>query len=274
LGETRDCRSRTTIAHGGGLPGFGSTMMWLPEHGVGVYAMANVTYAGASQAGRAMLDELSATGALLPRELPPARPLVEARETVAGLLNAWDDEALTRVAADNLFLDRPLDERRAEARKLHDALGACRPEGNIRPENWLRGEFRLGCERGWVNVALTLAPTTPPTIQDLELEEGHELGPALRTAIESTLASTSDAKAASAVALSVDRDMLARQLAALTGSYGKCAVGKTLNGDGKTEARVALRCDRGPVDLIVHADAEGRLDSARFVQPRGTACVP
>ena len=274
LSEARDCRSRTTISHGGGLPGFGSTMMWLPEHGVGVYALANVTYAGASAAGRALIEQLSATGGLLPRELAPSRALVEARQAVTTLVNDSDDAALSKIAADNLFLDRSLDDRRSETRTLHETLGACRPDGDIRTENWLRGRFRLACQRGWLDVTLTLAPTAPPTIQYLELEEGRPLAPALRTAIESTLHSASGAEASSALASFGERQAVASQLTALTASYGQCAIRDVLSGDGQTDARVSLQCDRGAIDLVVHADAEGRLDRARFIQPRDTPCVP
>jgi CubicO group peptidase (beta-lactamase class C family) len=274
LTESRDCRSRVTVAHGGGLPGFGSVMMWLPEHGMGVYAMANVTYAGARSAGRAVLDELSATGGLTAREVPASRPLVDARETVTALVNKWHDETLTKVAADNLLLDRSLDDRRAEVQRLHDAVGACRPDGNIRPENWLRGTFRLACERGWVDVTVTLAPTGPPAIQYLAFDEGRAMEPSLRKAIESTIGPAADTTVATVLAPSVDRDALSQQLAALRSSYGSCTLGDTLGGDGRTEARVSLECERGPIDLIVHADADGRLDRVRFVQPRDTPCVP
>jgi len=274
LSEARDCRSRTTISHGGGLPGFGSTMMWLPEHGVGVYAMANVTYAGAGAAGRAIIEQLSATGGLRPRELAPSRALVETREAVTTLVNDWDDAALSKIAADNLFLDQSLEDRRSETRTLHEKLGACRPDGDIRTENWLRGRFRLACERGWLDVTLTLAPTAPPTIQHLDLEEGRPLTPALRTAIESTLRAASGGEASSALASFGDRQALARQLTALTASYGQCAIRDVLSGDGQTDARVSLQCDRGGIDLAVHADADGRLDRARFIQPRDTPCVP
>jgi CubicO group peptidase (beta-lactamase class C family) len=271
LAESHDCRSRVTVAHGGGLPGFGSVMMWLPEHGVGVYAMANVTYAGAGLVGRAMLDELSATGGLIAREVPASRPLIDVRDTAIALVNAWHDETLTKVAADNLLLDRSLDDRRTEVQKLHDAVGACRTDGDIRPENWLRGTFHLACERGWTDVTVTLAPTNPPTIQYLAFDEGRPLEPSLRTAIESTVGPAADT---TALAPSVDRNALSRQLAALRSSYGTCTLGDTLGGDGHTEARVSLKCEHGPIDLIVHADADGRLDRAQFVQPRDTPCVP
>ena len=38
-------------------------MLWLPEYGVGVIVLANVTYAGAGTVARGMLEKLAATGA-------------------------------------------------------------------------------------------------------------------------------------------------------------------------------------------------------------------
>ena len=48
LRVTSDCRFEHIVAHGGGLPGFGSYMAWLPDYGVGMFAMATLTYSGPS----------------------------------------------------------------------------------------------------------------------------------------------------------------------------------------------------------------------------------
>jgi CubicO group peptidase (beta-lactamase class C family) len=274
LGATQDCRTRFTVAHSGGLPGFGSIMLWLPEHGVGVYAMANVTYAGAGRAARAMIEELTATGGLLPRQVPASRALVDVRAAIASLVNDWRDETLTKVAADNLLLDKTLADRRSEVKALRARVGVCRPDGDIRSENWLRGEFRLGCDHGFVTVTVTLAPTNPPTVQYLDFEEGHPLEPSLRTTVERLSKPTAAVGAAEWIAPSVERGALTHQLDALGSSYGTCTIGDPLGGNGRTEARVPLRCERGTIDLLVHTDADGRLNSARFVQPRDTPCVP
>ena len=91
LGSTQDCRFRMTVAHGGGLPGFGSTMQWLPDYGVGVIVLANVTYAGAGGIGRDILEKLAATGALQPRTLPASAPLLATRAAITALVNQWSD---------------------------------------------------------------------------------------------------------------------------------------------------------------------------------------
>ena len=173
LVSVSDCSYRFLVSHGGGLPGFGSNMTWLPEYGVGVYVMANVTYAGPGAAARAVLDRLNATGALQPRMLHASPALLGVRERAVSLVNGWKDETLTEVAADNLLLDKSLATRRDELTALHERLGACRISGDIDAENWLRGRFRLACERGALDATVTLAPTNPPRVQYLMLKEGE-----------------------------------------------------------------------------------------------------
>ncbi len=169
LSASQDCQFRHIVAHGGGLPGFGSYELWLPGYGVGVFAFANVTYAPASRVVRAIVDQLAETGALQPRVVPASAPLLEARERVTALVNKWSDAEANALAADNLFLDRSLDARRDEVVALSKQLGACRPEGDFEAENWLRGSFALKCDRGMLDVSLTLAPTHPPKVQYLTL---------------------------------------------------------------------------------------------------------
>ena len=48
--------------------------------------------------------------------------------------------------------------------------------GDIDAENWLRGRFRLACERGALDATVTLAPTNPPRVQYLMFKEGEGTG--------------------------------------------------------------------------------------------------
>ena len=78
----------------------------------------------------------------------------------------WDDAVAHRIAAQNLFLDQSLDRRRAAIDALHAQVGACTAgSGFDRVENALRGDWVMRCERGALRVAITLAPTNPPTVQ-------------------------------------------------------------------------------------------------------------
>ncbi len=167
LRVTSDCRFEHIVAHGGGLPGFGSYMAWLPDYGVGMFAMATLTYSGPSEPISRAWDAMLATGGLRKRELPPTTRQTEMRDRIFNLWKRWDDAEAKRIAAVNFFLDKPSAERQAEIRTLKTEVGECAAAGPVRPENWMRGQFNMTCEKGTVGVFFTLAPTTPPAMQHL-----------------------------------------------------------------------------------------------------------
>ena len=165
---SQTCAFRLVVAHSGGLPGFGSHMRWLPEHGVGIIAFGNLTYTGWGRPIDAALDALARTGGLQPRVVQPSPALVAARDAVARLVVRWEDAAADSIAAGNLFLDRSKERRRAELDDLHAKVGACSTgTGFDYVENALRGDWTMSCERGKLQVAITLAPTMPPKVQFL-----------------------------------------------------------------------------------------------------------
>jgi CubicO group peptidase (beta-lactamase class C family) len=168
LSVTQTCQYRAMVAHGGGLPGYGSTMRWLPDYGVGIIAFGNLTYTGWNRVVGEAIDRLARTGALLPREIQPSRALVEARDAVSSLIVRWDDTVAEKIAAENLFLDRSKDRRRQEIADLVAKVGGCTlPKEFDLVENALRGQWSMRCERGTLQVSITLAPTMPPTVQYL-----------------------------------------------------------------------------------------------------------
>ncbi len=162
-----DCRFEQIVGHGGGLPGFGSYMAWLPDYGVGMFAMANLTYVGPSEPINQAWDALRKTGGLQKRELPASPVLTAMRGHIVNLWKSWDDAEAKQIAAMNLFLDAPISQRRAEMQKLKDEVGECTEAGPVVAENWLRGQFNLSCSHGAVGVFFTLAPTQPPRLQHL-----------------------------------------------------------------------------------------------------------
>ena len=56
---------------------------------------------------------------------------------------------------------------RMDVEAVKREVGACRSVGPVVPENWMRGQFNLTCERGTVGAFFTLAPTEPPMLQHL-----------------------------------------------------------------------------------------------------------
>jgi CubicO group peptidase (beta-lactamase class C family) len=168
LRVTQSCAFRHVVAHAGGLPGYGSLMLWLPEYGVGLVAMGNLTYTSWGPRFDAALEALRRTGGLVPRAPEPSPELTAASRAVASLVARWDDGLVRSLAADNLLLDEPLDRRRAAFEAVRARHGVCRAEkGTFEVENALRGTWTMPCERGAVRVALTLSPTVPPRVQHL-----------------------------------------------------------------------------------------------------------
>ena len=166
----QNCQFPTLVAHGGGLPGFGTYERWLPEYGVGLIAFGNRTYTGWGGTFDQAFDLLTKTGGLQPRTIEPSPALTSARDAVANLVVKWDDAAADRIAAVNLFLDQSKDRRKAAIDALHAQVGACTAgSGFDRVENALRGDWTMTCERGTLKVAITLAPTSPPKVQFLSV---------------------------------------------------------------------------------------------------------
>jgi CubicO group peptidase (beta-lactamase class C family) len=186
LGVRQTCLFSTVVSHSGGLPGFGSLMRWLPEYGVGIVALGNLTYTGWGGVTEQALGLLSRTGGLAPRVPQPAPVLLERQAQVLRLVMRWDDALTDSLAAMNLYLDESKDRRRAAIERLvGEAGGDCRGEGTLRAENALRGRWRMRCKTGDLRVSITLAPTEPAKVQFLEVtplgrEESLEPPPVCR----------------------------------------------------------------------------------------------
>ena len=169
LGVRQTCEFGQVVSHTGDLPGYGSVMTWLPEYGLGVIGMVNLTYTSARAAANEAVLRLVKTAGLEPRQPTPSPALLEARDSVNRLLVNWDDELAESIAADNLFLDQSMDRRRDTIEALGQEHGACRPDEEFDVENALRGQWTMNCDRGAMLVAITLAPTMPPKVQHLSV---------------------------------------------------------------------------------------------------------
>lgn len=162
-------RDGRVVCHSGGLPGFGSHVQWLPDHGLGVFAFANLTYSPMRVVVGEAIDALVATGALTPRPVPPSAALTTAWQAVRRLYDQWDDEEASELAADNLFMDVSADQRRQEFQRLREEHGVCLDAQQPSASGAMRGTWRLTCERGAIDVTIWLAPTVPPAVQMLRL---------------------------------------------------------------------------------------------------------
>ncbi len=119
LGVRVDERLGVVVGHSGGLPGYGSHMRWIPDRGVGVVALSNVTYGDMHGACVEALDVLADLDALPPsRALAAAPALAQAATRAVELVNDWQQEIAGALFADNIDPDEALDRREAEARAV------------------------------------------------------------------------------------------------------------------------------------------------------------
>ena len=273
LASAQTCRFAHSVSHGGGLPGYGSQMRWLPEYGVGIVALANGTYAGPGRAVNESLEALARTGALNPRVPQPGAELLKAKAAVDGLIGEWSDAGLQKVAAMNLLLDRSLDRRRKEFETLREKHGACRAVSPIEAENALRGKWSLSCERGQIRVNITLAPTLPPAIQLLEASSVLPPGPGFTRVADSILRSMNQGErlSESLVSLSAPPDVAGQVEASR--AYGTCAQGELVSGGGES-GTLRLECERGNLEVRLTVDAAGLLTGLRISPASGEICVP
>lgn len=135
----------------------------------------------------------------------------------------------------------------------------------------------MPCERGWLDVAITLAPTMPPQVQFMRVESVLPPGEEMTKTVETTLRLMNewDAKqAASLVAPGLEVERMRSQLASAS-QWGMCKTPEAVAGDGTRDSVVKLSCERGT--LLVRLSLEPttrRLTSFNLVPSRDQRCVP
>jgi CubicO group peptidase (beta-lactamase class C family) len=165
-----DCVLGMHFTHSGGLPGYGSNVLMLPERGVGVFAFSNLTYGPVSMTVRDAAVELVKSGAFPVRTAPPnvRYQLEVAASNVLAIYTAGDVLAVRGALAMNVLLDRDAARRNAELKTLRAKLGACRDVEPISSDTAMSAMLSFPCERGTLRVRVILAPATPPAFQTLE----------------------------------------------------------------------------------------------------------
>jgi len=165
-----DCVLGPHFTHSGGLPGYGSNVLMLPERGVGVFAFSNLTYAPVSGVVRDGAIALVKSGAFPVRQAPPSAGLQAMAAAVQRIYAAGDVLAVREALAMNVLLDRDAPRRNAELRALKAKLGACRAAEPITADNAMSGMLSFPCDRGTLRVRVILAPTTPASLQTVEFQ--------------------------------------------------------------------------------------------------------
>lgn len=165
LSTTADPVLGRLLHHAGGLPGYGSHVLMLPDRGWGVFAFANRTYAPMSKLTPRLATILH-DAAPKPAPAPPSPALKRAAEAVVRAYASGRIEDAADCCAVNLLLDTPPSLRNAELAALKERLGEGRLEA-VEPDHALAGRFVLACARGRLEGHVILSPEAEPGIQKL-----------------------------------------------------------------------------------------------------------
>lgn len=162
---TRDANQVTTVGHTGGLPGFGSNWMILPDYGFGLVCFSNVTYAPAAEVNTQVATEIIRRMGLKPRPLPVSAILKKRQQELIGFLSGWEDAENSDMFSGNFFQDYYVAMLREECMAIFEKAGKVIAVLGVVPENDLRGTFRIACEREDIEVFFSLTPEPTPRVQ-------------------------------------------------------------------------------------------------------------
>lgn len=162
-----DCELGLTMSHGGGYPGYGSHVLLLPDFGVGIFALANRTYAGPRppvwDAAVAMLR----AGDLVARPQPVSSALASGYAAAGKIFQSGAITGAGDVLAVNVLMDHDAAHWASEIAAVKTQVGACDTSAPIVPTGLLSGDFTWTCATGRVRGSLLLAPTMSPKVQAL-----------------------------------------------------------------------------------------------------------
>jgi CubicO group peptidase (beta-lactamase class C family) len=167
LMNSLDPKLGRVLHHSGGLPGYGSHVLMMPERGWGVFAFGNKTYAPMSRMTwrvAEMLMERAPSRAVA----APSAALSRAVDAVLAAYAAGRIEVAAPVFAVNFLLDMPARLRDAELAALKAKLGEGRLD-RIEPAHALAARFTVACEKGLLKATIILSPDAEPGIQKLTL---------------------------------------------------------------------------------------------------------
>ncbi len=167
---TRDAHQVTTVGHTGGLPGFGSNWLVLPDYGLGLVCFSNVTYAPAANVNTYVATEVIKRTGLTPRPVSVSPILKKRQEELMTFLPHWEGAASNEVFSGNFFLDNDITLLRERCQAIFAEAGKVIEVGNVTPQNNLRGTFTIECENHDISVFFSLNPEQTPRIQELSIQ--------------------------------------------------------------------------------------------------------
>jgi D-alanyl-D-alanine-carboxypeptidase/D-alanyl-D-alanine-endopeptidase len=157
------------LNHGGGYPGYGSHMMLMTDHGIGIFVFSNRTYNGGAGPAWDAAMVLHRAGLLRGRDLAVSPALAAAYRAAGNIYRAGSVQGARDQLAMNFLMDRSAEAWAADLAGLRGQLGTCDTAAPVTATGALAGSFVWTCQRGRLHGQLLLAPTATPQIQALRL---------------------------------------------------------------------------------------------------------
>jgi hypothetical protein len=160
-----DCDLGRVLSHGGGYPGHGSIALLLPDKGTGIFAFANLRYAGPSLPATRAAIMMGKAGALASRPVPVSAGLATAYAAAKAVWRSGDIAAAP--LANNMLMDRSPERWKKSIAALKAETGECAMEEPVVPISAMEGNFTWSCAKGRISGRVQRAPTPAVTIQAL-----------------------------------------------------------------------------------------------------------
>lgn len=167
-----DTKLGTVVSHSGGLPGYGSNMMWHPERQVAIISLGNITYAPMFDANYLALEALLHDGLLPAPRVRPTGALLRHAEALVAFLNDWNEERAHKIFSDNVLPDESLQRRRQNFEAFSGIKGPFKC-GEIVADNAACADVTMLDADGneALKLSFKLSPQVPPLIQWYEIKE-------------------------------------------------------------------------------------------------------
>ncbi|STX52445.1 beta-lactamase [Legionella busanensis] len=162
----KDSEDKVYIGHAGGLPGFGSNWFIMPDYGLGLILLTNVTYAPTTEINLQILNTLINEAHLTKRQLSISPVLDAKKKALITLLPNWQDAKASDIFADNFFLDFPIEDLKKQTQALFEEAGSILYYSDVVAESQLSGFFIAHAKRAKIKISFYLTPQNPALIQD------------------------------------------------------------------------------------------------------------
>ena len=164
----QDCELGLMMHHGGGYPGYGSRVLLMPDKGLGVFVLANKTYAGPTTPAFKAALALLATGAFPDRAVAVSGSVAQGYELAKTIWRSGSVSGVKPGLAMNFLMDRDEAHWTAELARLKAEVGECATTEPVSAGTAMQGSFSWSCAHGRISGSFLLAPEKVVQLQALE----------------------------------------------------------------------------------------------------------